>query len=90
MSEPDSLSRNYGKDMTRLRVGLREDGMSQQPIFQPFNPDGELRIYVRSLPHWRQPGATYFVTFRQGDSIPERVLAEWLDTFAERPLPPTQ
>ena len=44
--------------------------------FQPFNPNGEMRVYVRSLPHWRQPGATYFVAFRQGDSIPERVLAE--------------
>lgn len=53
--------------------------MADEPIFQPFNPNGEMRVYVRSLPHWRQPGATYFATFRQGDSIPERVLAEWLD-----------
>jgi len=38
-----------------------------------------MRVYVRNLPHWRQPGATYFVTFRQADSIPASVLAEWLD-----------
>jgi type I restriction enzyme R subunit len=31
------------------------------------------------LPHWRQPGATYFVTFRQDDSIPAKVLARWRD-----------
>ena len=49
------------------------------PVFRPFNPDGEMRVYSRNLPHWRQPGATYFVTIRQDDSIPERVLAEWLD-----------
>ena len=53
--------------------------MVPQPIFRPFDPHAETRVYVRSLPHWRQPGATYFVTFRQADSIPEPVLAEWLD-----------
>ena len=60
--------------------------MSDAPIqkeslatFRPFNPDGPLRIYHRNLPHWRQPGATYFVTFRQDDSIPKAVLAEWFD-----------
>src|SRR2546427_4561058 len=54
--------------------------MDHQPIFHPFDADGPLRVYVRNLPHWRQPGATYFVTFRQDDSIPAPVLAEWLDT----------
>jgi len=38
-----------------------------------------MRVYYRHLPHWRQPGATYFVTFRQADSIPKTVLAEWFD-----------
>ncbi len=33
--------------------------------------DAGATIYVRNLPHWRQPGATYFVTFRTWDSIPE-------------------
>jgi len=50
------------------------------PMFRPFDPEGEVRVYVRNLPHWRQPGATYFVTFWQDDSIPAPVLAEWLDT----------
>lgn len=49
------------------------------PVFKPFDPEGPLRVYVRNLPHWRQPGVTYFVTFRQDDSIPAAVLAEWLD-----------
>ena len=48
--------------------------------FKPFNPDGTLRVYYRNLPHWRQAGATYFVTFRQADSIPRAVIAEWQDT----------
>ena len=38
-----------------------------------------MRTYGRHLPHWRQPGATYFVTFRQADSIPESVFVEWAD-----------
>ncbi len=29
-----------------------------------------MRIYDTTLPHWRQAGATYFVTFRLADSIP--------------------
>ncbi len=53
--------------------------MSTTPVFRPFDPDGPVRVYVRHLPHWRQPGATYFVTFRQDDSIPQSVLAEWVD-----------
>jgi putative transposase len=28
------------------------------------------------MPHWRQPGATYFVTFRLGDSLPQAKLRE--------------
>lgn len=53
--------------------------MLREPVFRPFDPGGEVRVYVRNLPHWRQPGATYFVTFRQDDSIPAKVLAQWLD-----------
>ncbi|NLY02995.1 MAG: hypothetical protein GXY83_43640 [Rhodopirellula sp.] len=54
--------------------------MAQVPVFRSFDPNGEVRVYVRNLPHWRQPGVTYFVTFRQDDSMPPNVLAEWLDT----------
>jgi putative transposase len=33
-------------------------------------------VYVRHLPHWRQDGATYFVTFRLKDSLPKVKLDE--------------
>ncbi len=33
--------------------------------------------YARALPHWRLVGATYFITFRQADSLPEDVLTAW-------------
>ena len=44
------------------------------PHFKGFDPNGIVTSYQRNLPHWRQPGATYFVTFRLDDSIPQNVL----------------
>ena len=38
---------------------------------------GEIRFTRHNLPHWQQPGATYFVTFRLGDSLPADLLATW-------------
>jgi REP element-mobilizing transposase RayT len=40
------------------------------PGFQGLREDLPLEVYVRHLPHWRQAGATYFVTFRLADSLP--------------------
>ena len=45
--------------------------------FQLFDPDSDLRITARNLPHWYQPGVTYFVTFRLADSLPRGVLDLW-------------
>jgi REP element-mobilizing transposase RayT len=38
-----------------------------------FNQQKAIRVHLRNLPHWRQDGATYFVTYRQFDSIPRAV-----------------
>lgn len=46
------------------------------PGFQGLHPDKALRVYERHLPHWRQEGATYFVTAHLGDSLPEAQLRE--------------
>ena len=45
-------------------VGLREE---------------QVTAYRRHLPHWRQPNATYFVTFRLADSLPAFRLRELED-----------
>ena len=42
-----------------------------------FNPDAPLVIRRGKLPHWRQEGTIYFVTFRLVDSLPQAKL-EWL------------
>jgi REP element-mobilizing transposase RayT len=46
------------------------------PGFQGLHPDKPVTLYVRHLPHWRQEGATYFVTFRLHDSLPQSKLRE--------------
>jgi hypothetical protein len=46
------------------------------PGFQGLRDDLPLTFYEGTLPHWRQDGATYFVTFRLGDSLPTAKLRE--------------
>lgn len=66
------------------------------PGFQGLHPDKPLTFYMRDLPHWRQEGATYFVTFRLADSLPQAKLREldelrklWRAKFP-RPTRPTR
>jgi type I restriction enzyme R subunit len=47
-------------------------------IFELFDPTMDLRITAGKLPHWFQPGVTYFITWRTDDSIPRDVLDLWL------------
>jgi len=45
--------------------------------FRGLDPQDEIKITSRNLPHWRQPGAAYFVTFRLADAVPATLLREW-------------
>jgi REP element-mobilizing transposase RayT len=60
------------------------------PGFQCLRDDLPLTVYERHLPHWRQDGATYFVTFRLEDALPQSKLAELelLKAEWERRRPP--
>ena len=40
------------------------------PGFRGLDPSRPVHIYTRNLPHWRQDGATYFVTFNLADALP--------------------
>lgn len=53
------------------------------PGFQGLRDDLPLRVYEQALPHWRQDGATYFVTFRLHDSLPQSKLRELRQLRAE-------
>jgi type I restriction enzyme R subunit len=46
--------------------------------FRFFDPEAEFAVTERRLPHWAQAGTLCFLTWRTWDSIPGRVLAEWL------------
>ncbi len=57
-------------------MGYSSETFQLPPEFQCFNQRGAFRNYERNLPHWRQPGATYFLTFRLHDSLPAAVLED--------------
>ena len=59
--------------------------LSSDSGFHAFDPERELDIRFRNLPHWFQAGTAVFVTFRTADSLPrevvlrmQRELKEWL------------
>jgi putative transposase len=45
--------------------------------FEFFDPTQEVYVHYRRLPHWEQPGAMSFITWRTIDSIPESTLRRW-------------
>jgi len=49
------------------------------PGFAGLDPCKVVTIRRRHLPHWRQEGATYFVTFRLADSLPQDRVREMLE-----------
>jgi putative transposase len=58
--------------------------LAAPPNFRGLDSHKPLSIYHRHLPHWRQIGATYFVTFRLADALPQsqvrflqRLREEW-------------
>jgi len=51
-----------------------EKAVSTINYFDPKEPIADLK---GTLPHWRQDGATYFITFRLADSLPQEKLNQW-------------
>ena len=46
-------------------------------VFELFDPGDEYSVREGNLPHWYQPGVTYFVTFRTEDSVPQQLQNSW-------------
>ncbi|MFO0897521.1 MAG: transposase [Pirellulales bacterium] len=46
-------------------------------MFELYDPKGDLHVRRGHLPHWWQPGVTYFVTFRTADSVPQPLTRAW-------------
>ncbi|REK18905.1 MAG: hypothetical protein DWQ37_03620 [Planctomycetota bacterium] len=61
-------------------------------MFALFDPDDDFVVRRGRLPHWFQPGITYFITFRTTDSIPADLLRSWHlrrdDWFRRRDIDP--
>jgi type I restriction enzyme R subunit len=67
-------------DKKSLQSGATQtDGLQSRPtcIFKPFNPKAGISRHHRHLPHWQQASATYFVTFRLGDALPQAKIDQW-------------
>ena len=79
---PDTL-RNVPDTLRNVPDTLRSvpdtnTGYHDAMIFELFDPAMDLRITEGKLPHWYQPGVTYFITWRTDDSIPRDVIDLWL------------
>lgn len=68
---------------------MRQNSNFEQPPpdFRGLDPLLPVTMHQRHMPHWRQPGATYFVTFRLADSLPRQLVealqeerSRWLET----------
>ncbi|MCA9025196.1 MAG: transposase [Planctomycetaceae bacterium] len=46
-------------------------------MLQFFDPEADVAIKRRRLPHWSQPGVVCFITFRTDDSMPRSVINRW-------------
>jgi carbamoylphosphate synthase large subunit/REP element-mobilizing transposase RayT len=74
---------------TLLDSRTNERGAGFQPVGQAGVAPAELQHFHgldrhaplhrtrRRLPHWEQQGATYFITFRLIDAIPQHLLRQW-------------
>jgi len=42
-----------------------------------FNPYADIQATHHWLPHWQQPGACLFLTFRLADAVPKELIDRW-------------
>ena len=54
-----------------------ESRLNDRIEFGVYDKEAELLQTFRDLPHWFQPGATTFITFRTIDSMPKSTLQLW-------------
>jgi REP element-mobilizing transposase RayT len=66
-----------GVPLDYLRFVKVEAASSRLKEFGYFHNDDEITNLSGNLPHWRQDGVTYFVTFRTADSLPQEKLKQW-------------
>jgi len=87
--EEDSRLRLSGKIAVPAVNQTEDRGAGFQPVrttgvppvatskFRPVDPDAPVIQTRRRLPHWEQQGATFFITFRLADAVPQKLLRQW-------------
>jgi len=63
---------------SRPRVLTVSGGPAAGTFANFFDPDAPATITQANLPHWRQDGVVYFVTFRMVDSLPQERIQQWM------------
>ena len=66
----DQIELGPGAQATLWEADAVTFNLAAPPGFRGLRPELPLKIYTRNLPHWRQQGATYFVTFHLADALP--------------------
>ena len=57
--------------------GEAQPGRAVALSFRPLDKSAPIEKTRRNLPHWRQAGCMYYVTFRLADSLPQTLLKQW-------------
>ena len=73
---PESHNRSRAPAVALSSYG-GHSGYATVTTFVPFDLRNPLDVAKRNLPHWAQPGTTYFITFRLADAIPQEKLNRW-------------
>jgi Rad3-related DNA helicase len=70
---------SVGRKSSTTSSSASSSGAGKMPAlpFTAFDPEAPIGFRGRHLPHWTQEGATYFVTFRLADSIPQEKILQW-------------
>ncbi len=58
-------------------AGVSPGDSARPEVFRAMGPHAPAKITQRELPHWRQGGATHFVTFRLADAVPADLQRQW-------------
>jgi len=79
----DEASRLMSSDKASRLMTVNVDEASRLVTFSSdhihyFDPSEPIENLSGNLPHWRQPGVAYFVTFRLADSLPQEKLRRWI------------
>ncbi|MBI3823561.1 MAG: hypothetical protein HY289_12900, partial [Planctomycetes bacterium] len=81
MKQPENVTHNQGhypnhhaeRDVYRLTPPMNASPLA----ICLFDPETEVAVVERRLPHWSQSGAITFITWRTEDSMPKDVLDQW-------------